>query len=284
VRPLKKPVDDAAAVFVLCASGVKPDTQKAKFLSVASFIEVAALQYETFASTKTLNLLSRETSVGGTVTIAEMKALYSGSMSSRSGSARPVYDQIVNGAPNRVCPLCGVGTVSSLDHHLPQSKYPGLIVIPANLIPSCADCNKAKFTKFPLTPGDQTIHPYFDDYTHETWLRAVVVEASPPALVFRAEPPDHWAPVDQQRVKRHFDVFKLGRLFTSNAGNELGSIRSHLVDSLAGNESAIKLYLEEQATTCRAAYRNSWKTATYDALANSGWFVAQGFMEIPSFS
>jgi hypothetical protein len=284
VRPLKKPIDDALTVFVQCASGVKSDAHKAKLLSVAPLIQVAAFNYETFASNKALYLLTRELSIGGTVTITEMKELYSGSMSGRSGAARPIYDGIVDGAPNRVCPLCGVGTVSSLDHHLPQSKYPDYVVIPANLIPSCADCNKAKFTKFPKTPGEQTIHPYFDDYTQETWLHAEVVEMSPPALSFRADGPAHWDSVDRQRVKRHFDVFKLGRLFTSNAGNELGSIRSHLVDSLQGNQSAIKLYLKEQAATCRAAYRNSWRTAAYEALTESDWFVAEGFREIPARS
>jgi hypothetical protein len=251
-------------------------------MAVSPLVALAGSRFDTYASLKELHLLARELNVGGTVTIEEMKELYASTMSSRSGTARRVYDGIVNGAPNRTCPLCGVGTVSSLDHHLPQSKYPEYILVPANLIPACADCNKAKFTKFPKQANQQTIHPYFDDYTQETWLYAEVVEMSPPALRFRTEAPTHWAPVDRQRVERHFEVFKLGKLFTSNAGNELGAIRSHLVRRLNGDGTAIRLHLEEQAASCRAAYLNSWRTATYEALSSNPWFVLEGFKEIPS--
>lgn len=251
-------------------------------MAAAPLIAQAGSRYDLYASIKELHLLTRELTIGGTVTVEEMKELYANTMSSRSGTARRVYDGIVNAAPNRTCPLCGVGTVSSLDHHLPQSKYPEYVLVPANLIPACADCNKSKFTTFPKQADQQTIHPYFDNYTQEMWLYAEVVEISPPALRFRADAPTHWALVDRQRVKRHFEVFKLGRLFTSNAGNELGIIRSHLVNRLNGDEAAIKLHLEEQAVSCKAAYLNSWRTATYAALSNSPWFVQGGFKEIPS--
>lgn len=282
MRPLKKPIDDPFTVYSQCISGVKSDPQRAKFISVAPLIAQAGSRYDIYASIKQLHLLTREPTIGATVTVEEMKELYASSMSSRTGTARRVYDGIVNGAPNRTCPLCGVGTVSSLDHHLPQSKYPEYILVPANLIPACADCNKAKLAKFPKQADQQTIHPYFDDYTQEMWLHAEVIEMSPPALRFRADAPSHWAPVDRQRVERHFEVFKLGRLFTSNAGNELGTIRSHLVNRLNGDEASIRLHLEEQAASCRAAYLNSWRTATYEALSNNPWFVHEGFKEIPS--
>ena len=282
MRPLKMPVADPVLVFKLCVSGLKQDTEKVTFMTVEPLIGQAGARYSAFALQKELHLLQRQTTIGGTVTIEEIKNLYSSAFSSRSGVARRVYDDIVNTAPNRICPLCGIGTVSSLDHHLPQSKYPEYVLIPANLVPSCFDCNKAKFTKFPKTAEQQTIHPYFDDYTQETWLYAQVVEVSPPALMFYVRAPNHWAMVDQERVKWHFDVFKLGRLFTSNAGNELGEMRSHLVKGLAGNEAAIKLHLKEQAETCRDAHVNSWRTAMYEALSNNEWFLGDGFREIPS--
>ena len=39
------------------------------------------------------------------------------------------------------CPFCGIGTVSTLDHYLPKSKYPALAITPKNMIPACRDCN-----------------------------------------------------------------------------------------------------------------------------------------------
>lgn len=265
----------------MCVSGMVDSTEKVRMASIDLLIGQAGVQYEIFASAKALHLLSQQASVGNTVTTSELKQLYSDAMSSRSGIARRVYDAIVTAAPNNICPLCGIGTVSSLDHHLPQSKYPEYVFAPANLVPSCFDCNKAKFTKFPKTAAQQTIHPYFDDYTQDTWLFAEVMETSPTALRFYVNAPSHWPAIDRDRVQRHFEVFKLGRLFTSNAGNELGSIRSHLINRLKGDEVAIRLHLEEQAATCRDAYLNSWRTAAYEALSTNDWFVKEGFREIP---
>lgn len=281
MRILKKPSADPLEVFSLCVSGVTDVTENARLTKIAELITEAGVRYDKYASVKQFYLLTRELTVGGTVTIEEMKALYSSSMSRASGAARRVYDEILNAAPNSICPQCGIGTVRSLDHYLPQSKYPEYVVMPANLIPSCFDCNKAKFAKFPKQAAEQTIHPYFDNYTQETWLRAEVIEAGPPALRFYADGPSHWSPIDRARVKYHFEVLKLGKLYAANAGNELGNIRSLLVNRLAGDEKAIRLHLEEQATTCRDAYVNSWQTAAYEALSTSAWFIEDGFREIP---
>ena len=198
MRPLKMPVADPLLVFTLCITGVKSDADKAKFMAVETQIDQAGARYSLFASHKEIHLLQRQTSISGTVTTEEMKNLYYSSFSSRSGVARRVYDDIVNATSSRICPLCGIGTVSSLDHHLPQSKYPDYVLTPANLVPSCFDCNKAKFTKFPKNAEQQTIHPYFDDYTQDTWLHAQVVELSPPALRFYVQGPSHWASLDQR--------------------------------------------------------------------------------------
>ena len=84
----------------------------------------------------------------------------------------------------------------------------------------------------------------------------------------------------KERVKRHFDVFKLARLFTSNAGNELGELRFHLVKNLGGDKTVIQLHLKEQAESCRNAYANSWRTAMFEALSDNDWFLNGGFKEI----
>ncbi|MBW4028864.1 MAG: hypothetical protein HIU93_15975 [Acidobacteria bacterium] len=280
MRPLKKPAYDPNTVFSLCVSGVKDLAENAKLTAIAPLICQAGIIYDKLASSKELHLLASEQTVGGDVTVAEMKDLYAASMSAKKGSARNIYDEIINSVQNKVCPLCGIGSVRSLDHHMPQSKFPEYVVNPVNLVPCCFDCNKAKFTKFPKTANQQTIHPYFDNYTQDVWLRAEVIQKTPPALRFYADGPQHWSLVDRERVKRHFDVFRLAELFTSNAGNELGSIRWHLVKTLHGDETAIRGHLQEIATSCRAEYLNSWRTATYEALSANEWFIKAGFQSI----
>jgi hypothetical protein len=43
-------------------------------------------------------------------------------------------------------PFCGVGHGSALDHNLPKTKFPQLLVVPLNLVPSCKNCNTGNNT------------------------------------------------------------------------------------------------------------------------------------------
>jgi CHASE2 domain len=188
---------------------------------------------------------------------------------------------LLNATPNSICPLCGQGRVGALDHYLPQSAYPDYVVLPANLVPACTDCNQAKRAWFAKSADDQILHPYFDDFSGDQWLHAKVIPGQSPAVKFYADGPAHWSPVDRARVESHFRVFKLARLFTTHAGSELGSIRSHLVQELKGDTGRIKDHLLEQANSRRAAFLNSWQTAMYVALSTDAWFLSSGFAKIP---
>lgn len=104
----------------------------------------------------------------------------SGVPSAVTGYAYDISQQIILGefdATNvdmRVCPVCDgtwmertdTGTVGSIDHFLPRSKYPALSVHPLNLLPICVICNeKIKQRRDPLTDNRQrtladTFHPY----------------------------------------------------------------------------------------------------------------------------
>lgn len=232
------------------------------------------------AALRCLNLIERRDSIEGQVSLAEMKDLYKRSLSSRTGIARDIYDELVSSVPYRTCPLCGVGVVSTLDHHLPQSQYIDFVVTPINLVPACADCNKAKLARYPRLAEEQTIHPYFECFTEETWLFAEVLHVSPPAVRFSVNPPPHWNDIDRAIVRRHFTTFKLASLFTSNAASELSDLRFHLVTRLNGDAAAIKKFLSEQAETCRESHLNSWRTATYTALSQDDWFANVGFLQI----
>lgn len=49
-----------------------------------------------------------------------------------------------DGYYNMTCPLCEVNTVQTMDHFIPQKKYPLYSISPKNLIPSCQSCNGHK--------------------------------------------------------------------------------------------------------------------------------------------
>jgi hypothetical protein len=220
--------------------------------------------------------------VASQVSVAEMKELYKEQMSRPKGAAKAVYDTILNSTPYQKCPLCGQGTVTTIDHHLPQSKYPEFTVLPLNLVPACKDCNTAKHARFPRSSEEQTIHPYYDDFSNDCWLCAKVVQGGPPVLVFYANAPDNWDPIDRMRVANHFRFLKLGILFSSNAGSEMINIRAKIKDIFdAGGKFELAKHLQEKATDHSKVYLNSWQAATYYALSVDDWFCSGGFNDIP---
>jgi hypothetical protein len=174
----------------------------------------------------TLHTLPNSDGVGGCVTTLEMVRLYDWRFARKGSPGRAIYDAIFSAA-NR-CPLCGHGTVSTLDHHLPKTQYPALAVTPLNLVPACSDCNKNKINFVPVSSADETLHPYFDDVEDDTWLVAKVIEVAPAALRFRVQAPAYWSAILAERVRRHFRMLNLSHLYGAQSATEISNIRHYL--------------------------------------------------------
>jgi hypothetical protein len=276
MRKLTKPSEDPSAVFLTCISKVRDANLKARLTSVEQDIVKAAEAFEKAATLGTLHSLAAQPTEN--VTQEEMSGVYEYRMVPKDSPGRPFYDKLLASPPHGRCPLCGQRLASTLDHHLPRSEHPALSVVPVNLVPCCSDCNRAKLASIPKTEGEQTLHPYFDDFGTERWLSGIVLESTPPALHFFVEPPKHWDAVRVQRVERHFELFKLGPLFVSHAGEEITNIR-HLLRICANRagELGVRAHLTEMAETYELANPNSWQSAMYRALAGSQWFCSRGF-------
>ncbi|WP_292420263.1 hypothetical protein [Mesorhizobium sp.] len=190
-----------------------------------------------------------------------------------------MYDALKAAPKNDVCPLCGQRTVSTLDHYLAQTLHPTLIVVPINLVPACAECNKNKLDYQPESEVEQGFHPYFENFDDDQWLYANVVEGSPAAIRFFVSAPPGWSATKASRAIRHFERFRLAGLYASHAGVELNNIRFSL-ERIAerGSLEDVRLFLLDRAESARRAYLNSWQTATYQALARSDWFCDGGFI------
>lgn len=281
MRTLPLPSQPAAGVLATCIGGVRDQHLAARLRLAEPQLVAAAAGYDQLARAQGLHLVGQVQGVAG-VGSAELQALYAGQMGATRGAARRVYDAIRNAPPNGKCPLCGVGTVSGLDHHLPKSRYPDLSVCPSNLVPACDPCNRAKLASFPATAGEQTIHPYFDDFTQEQWIFARLDAAVTPVLVFRVDAPAHWPEVRRERARRHFDVVGLGRTYTSNANDDLMTLRGHLA-TVAASKGApgVAAYLADERAR-HSARLNSWQHATYQTLASDARFVGGGYLAIPA--
>lgn len=218
--------------------------------------------------------------VAGNITKKELKGLYTSHMVPLTKPARTYYDQLKMLAPLSICPFCGFGHVSTLDHYLPKAKFPLLSILPSNLVPSCADCNKGKCAGIATTKSEQCLHPYFDQnhFISEQWLYAEVLESSPATIRYYVQAPENWNADDQARVTQHFTDFDLARRFGIQAGTELSSLKGELEFDFQYNQvDGVKLALQKKAFVAASQHLNSWKTALYQTLLDSDWYCSGGF-------
>lgn len=278
LRKLNKPVYDPGQVFLTCISHVRDSDLKTRLTSVEPNVTTDASTFDTAATMAILHQLHPGNDVGGIVTTDEMTKVYTQRMAKKGAPGRPYYDSLLAAPAYGRCPLCGQGTVSTLDHHLPKDKFPSLAVVPINLVPACANCNKVKTNAIPHTQEEQTLHPYFDDVEGAQWLFAEVIEVAPAAIRFFAQPPNESGAIKVNRIKHHFQAFKLGALYTSYAAEELTNIRYSLekIFPLTGADG-VRAHLQIQRDSYKAAHLNSWQTAMYGALVASAWYCAGGF-------
>lgn len=281
MRNLPLPTDTQDSVFTLCLDATTDPSLHARLTAITADLAAVAATYQANATASSLHLIPRVTSVGA-VTRDELKSLYKQHLSATDGAARAVYDRIRNAAPNNRCPLCGVGTVAHCDHHLPQSRYPDLAILPINLVPACHFCNDKKHAKYPANAGQQTFHPYFDHHLlRDAWVRATLNPGPPPVLVFDTAPPPTWPAIDQDRVRRHFEACGLAITFTTNANDELPIIRDRLkLQASSGGMAAVQQFLNDECNV-NSSRPNSWQYATYRSLAADAWFVNGGYLSIP---
>lgn len=216
--------------------------------------------------------------VAGIVSGDEMASLYTDTFARLGTQSRDLYDKIKQGAPNGICPLCGGQHVATLDHYLAKTKHVLLTITPANLIPCCSDCNKAKGSDDADEANEQHLHPYYDDVDDVVWLYAEVVESSPPSLRYMVDPPLGWNDPKPARVKKHFTKLKHGLLFASLSSDHLPSMRKRLRRLLAsGGPEAVREHLQEDLEGHQEERRNSWQIAMYTALIRSDWYCGGGF-------
>jgi hypothetical protein len=64
-----------------------------------------------------------------------------------------------------VCPCCGAGSSSTVDHVLPQGVWKVYSTFSWNLVPACDQCNRNKGAQYVGANDNQRpIHPYFDNF------------------------------------------------------------------------------------------------------------------------
>jgi 5-methylcytosine-specific restriction endonuclease McrA len=275
---LDPPDCTALDAFTICISRIQDSALKQRLAGVTQVVVDASEAFAVAAGVSQLHQIATQTMVGGTVTRKEMEAVYTYRMARKGAPGRPIYEALLSSVPQGRCPLCAHRIASTLDHHLPKAEHPALAVAPLNLVPACSDCNKSKLAYLATSSGEELLHPYFDDIDGDTWLRAEVIEDIPAAARFYVQEPSHWGETLSSRVRRHFKQLGLGQLYAAEAADELLNIRHQLMALHdIGGMTLVRNELQDRADSCQLARPNGWRTATFEAFANSDWFCDGGF-------
>ncbi|HCT77518.1 MAG TPA: hypothetical protein DGG94_13065 [Micromonosporaceae bacterium] len=275
--PLPLPVQSARETYRECIKTVSAPNLRIRLAAFEDAVSLAAQHFEAAAKADALFALD-QTTYGPTSADdrKELVKVYTDRMAKQTAPGRHIYDSLKLAATR--CPMCGHRDVSTLDHHLPKSGYPFLSVAPANLVPACTDCNKAKRNTAASTADEQPLHPYFDNVNSIQWLTAEVIELRPAALRFYVRPDASWSATLTTRVRRHFQVLQLGALYGAQAATELSGIAYAVqLQHFARGPEGVREFLEDQAESRRRSHLNHWTTATYQALAGNFWYHNGGF-------
>ncbi len=277
MRILPMPGVSARLSYTTSISRVRDSDLKGRLHAIVANVVNASDHFARSATSGRITSISPAVSVG-VVTGAELHAVYRDRFAKLRSPGRLYYDQIITSAPSGKCPLCAHRDVATLDHFLPQTFHPALVVTPLNLVPACSDCNKTKLNATPASEETVTLHPYFDNVEADEWLVAEIRETSPASVHFRVEPPTHWSSVLAARVTNHFDFFGLAELYSAQAAEELLNIRFYLQKLFdMGGVAGVTAHLNEMSASRARAHVNSWQTAAYKAFAASSWFCEGGF-------
>lgn len=278
MRKLVAPNIDKRAFYLQCAQDTQNEDLRLRLIATADSIVEAAESYDAAGSDKRWFDLPHSIQAVPAAD-AELRNLYDRTVVRQRRAGRRVYDEIFSSSA--VCPMCGQGKVSTLDHYLPKSRYAHFAILPLNMVPCCRDCNVEKREAYPATAGDQSFHPYFDDAETDRWLYANVNLDQGVSLAFFVDAPEEWAAVMVERAQFHFSKFKLSSLFGIFAATELSSVKYRLQKVyLNAGADGVKGDLILEAESARTAHLNSWKTAMYEALSQNDGFCDGGFRSI----
>lgn len=281
MRTLARPAFTVEHCVTLCADSIQDKALSMRLLGELDTFKAAELDYLSKGPGAQLYLIEESLGVGDWIDGPEMTHLYDRTFVRKTGPTRHIYNLLKLSAIGGICPLCNQRVVSTLDHQLAKAHHPALTITPINMVPACKDCNSDTVVRRATSQEEQTLHPYFDAADHDIWLEATLIQETPPALVFSANPPSTWTPMLRAMVASHFHVFGLGTLYSVHAAGELVNV-SHDVcmNAMHMDSLTIQSHLRQQAANRRFVQKNSWQGAMYQALADSNWFCGGGYNNV----
>lgn len=274
MRKLPKPSFELNDIITDCVSNMREG--KDKYLTAIPVIDTYSTQYDESMFQGAAHELAVHDMVTDDLSKDDMVSLYTNKFAKKDQPGRKYYDKIKLAPPNSICPLCGIGQVTTLDHYMAKTLYPSLAVTPHNLIPACRDCNDPRGAIHFESAGDMTLHPYYDETQNLEWLSAVIVSTFPICVRYTVSDtvPDSELRV---RLSTHLEVFDLSNRYSKKAAEEISAHKltyQAMLDN--GGIEGLREYLQLLYTSAYNVEKNSWRTALYKALMNVEEIVVDG--------
>lgn len=251
---------DERTIYQKCADAFR-DKTALKYIDAAV---KSADAYDKYVPQHVDQLPKYHVSIGDDKKIIKV---YTEKFAKKDAIGNEYYEAIMVNANGR-CPICGGGKLKNLDHYLPKSIYPLLCVTPANLIPTCRDCNMDKKDAFDPQYYALPFNPYFDEM-NDVWLKCQICFEQDNTFVVRytngydkSKDPNMW-----KKYETHLELFDLAQTFQAKALEEIDNCKPQH-QKLYRSCGADKL--KEALIDCRDSYeqsdKNSWRSALYREL------------------
>lgn len=164
-----------------------------------------------------------------------------------------------------LCPCCGeLGTPDTLDHYLPKDDYPHFSVIPANLVPMCTICQRAKGTKVGNGQNPRFfLHPYFDIFLSK---ELVHLKVTPPfeQPSFILEPNQNLQHQEIEIVSTHFNELNIHNRYNEFLESSYIKLLRY-ADMIRKKNGDVKSRIEECRDLAKMEGVNSWDNILYSS-------------------
>lgn len=181
-----------------------------------------------------------------------------------------------------VCPFCGIGESSTLDHYLPKELYPEFSIFSKNLVPSCGSCNTRKSTL--VVDKDTSVrcflHPYYDVIPKSRFVSLdLVIGKDAIALRYKMVHPSGMSSQVFDHLSSHFKRLQIADRCRKMSLFHLRDRRKAFARFFSkGGAARVSLELNDDAADLEEeSGPNHWQALLYRSLADSKEFCDGGF-------
>lgn len=110
-----------------------------------------------------------------------------------------------------ICPYCGIGSSTTLDHYYCKTSLPQFAILKDNLIPCCGECNKSKGTLKPRKKWKRMFNPYFDTFSIKENEPLIIVhfKKTGESVIFHITPNPLLSKTERMHINFHLSKLKI---------------------------------------------------------------------------